>query len=160
MTAPVLTIPQEMSLREAASLLSHSHISGAPVVDAEGQCIGVLSSSDFVTWAGEGGEAASGGSVTGFIAPWGEWIDIEDSPDTEIRHYMTALPVKVAGATPIAELAQRMVADHIHRVLVVGDQNRPRGIVTRTDVRAAVARMSQSVPQASESPRPRSRKRS
>src|SRR5262245_63361934 len=49
MTAPVMTMAEEMSLSEAARLLCGAHISGAPVVDAEGRCVGVLSSGDFVT---------------------------------------------------------------------------------------------------------------
>jgi CBS domain-containing protein len=125
-----------MSLREAAHLLTRDRISGAPVVDADGRCIGVLSSSDFVTWAGK----PSGCKAISFIAPWGEMIDIEDSPDNEIRHYMTAQPVTVAPAAPIGELAQKMVEAHIHRVLVVVDQSRPQGIVTSTDILAAVSR--------------------
>jgi len=36
-----------------------------------------------------------------------------------------------------------MVDAHIHRVLVVVDQNRPQGIVTSTDILAAVARTAQ-----------------
>jgi CBS domain-containing protein len=139
MTTPVITIPQEMSLREAAHLLTRDRISGAPVVDAGGRCIGVLSSSDFVTWAGKDGN----GKVTHFIAPWGEVIDIDDSPDNEIRHYMTARPVTVAPTAAIGELAQKMVYAHIHRVLVVVDQNRAQGIVTSTDILAAVARAAQ-----------------
>jgi CBS domain-containing protein len=140
MTAPVMTIPQETSLREAARLLSRSSISGAPVVDAEGRCIGVLSSSDFVTWAVEGGEVGEQGQAVRFIAPWGEWINVEDAPDTEIRHYMTANLVTAAPSTPVGELAEQMVDAHIHRVLVVVDQSRPRGIVTSTDILAAVGR--------------------
>lgn len=135
MTTPVRTIPQETSLREAAHLLTHERISGAPVVDADGRCIGVLSSSDFVTRAGKDGN----GKAVHFIAPWGEVIDIDDSPDNEIRHYMTAQPVSVAPTAPIGELAQKMVDAHIHRVLVVVEQNRPQGIVTSTDILAAVA---------------------
>src|SRR5690242_4328381 len=92
MTAPVTTIPQEMSLREASHLLTRDRISGAPVVDSAGRCVGVLSSSDFVTWAGRDGN----GKVTHFIAPWGEMIDINESPESEIRQYMTAQPVTVA----------------------------------------------------------------
>jgi CBS domain-containing protein len=111
MTTPVRTIPHEMPLQEAARLLSRSSISGAPVVDGEGQCIGVLSSSDFVTWAGKEGESTS------FIAPWGEIINVDDAPDNEIRHYMTAQPVTVTPRTPLGELAQKMVDAHIHRVL-------------------------------------------
>jgi CBS domain-containing protein len=144
MTAPVMTIPQETPLREAAHLLSRSHISGAPVVDTEGRCLGVLSSSDFVSWAEKGGEAGEGEKAIRFIAPWGEWVRIDESPDTEIRHYMTAQPVTVAPATPLGELAQKMVDAHIHRVLVVDDQVRPCGIVTSTDVLAAVARAARS----------------
>lgn len=135
MTAPVTTIPQDMSLREAARLLCGSSISGAPVVDKDGRCLGVLSSSDFVTRAGQEGEATS------FIAPWGEMISIDDSPDDEIRHYMTAQTVTVTPMTPIGELAQMMVDAHIHRVLVmvVADQDRPLGIVTSTGILSALA---------------------
>jgi CBS domain-containing protein len=122
-----------MSLAEAARLLSGSNISGAPVVDEGGRCIGVLSSNDFVTWAGQEGE------VTNFIAPWGEIIDISDFPENEIRHYMTAQPIVVSPTAPVRLLAQTMVDAHIHRILVVEGQDRPCGIVTSTDILAAVA---------------------
>jgi CBS domain-containing membrane protein len=134
MSRPVMTIPQGMPLGEAARLLSGSNISGAPVVDAHGRCIGVLSSSDFVTWAGQEGK------VINFIAPWGEIIDIEDFPDNEIRHYMATKPVAVAPKTPVGELAQTMADAHIHRVLVIADDGLPCGIVSSTDVLAAVGR--------------------
>jgi CBS domain-containing protein len=140
MSTPVRTIPQETTLREAAHLFTRDRISGAPVVDAEGRCIGVLTSSDFVTWVDKDG----GGKAVHFIAPWGEMIDIEDSRDSEIRHYMTAQPVAVEPTASIGELAQKMVDAHIHRVLVVVDQSRPQGIVTSTDILAAVARAAQS----------------
>ncbi len=139
MTAPVMTIHQDTALREAARLLCKADISGAPVVDPQGRCVGVLSSHDFVTWAGKEG------SVTNFIAPWGEMIDVDDAPDDELRHYMTARPVTVGPRATIGELAQKMVDAHIHRVLVVIDGGRPRGIVTSTDVLAAVARAARNV---------------
>src|SRR5262245_58405041 len=48
MTRDVLTLSQEMSLRDAARLLVRHQIGGAPVVDAQGRCVGVLSATDFV----------------------------------------------------------------------------------------------------------------
>jgi CBS-domain-containing membrane protein len=147
MTAPVMTIPEQTSLREAARLLHGSHISGAPVVDAEGRCVGVLSSSDFVTWAETGGEPGKERRATTFIAPWGELISIEESADHEIRRYMTAQPVTAAPTDPVGDLAQTMVDFHIHRVIVVGEDNRPRGIVASTDVLAAVGRMARKATQ-------------
>jgi len=139
MSIPVTTISEDTSLREAAHLLTRDRISGAPIVDGEGRCIGVLSSSDFVVWVGKDGKS----KVIHFIAPWGETMAIDDSPDDEIRCYMTAQPITVAPTALIGELAQEMVDAHIHRVLVVDDQNRPEGIVTSTDILAAVARAAQ-----------------
>lgn len=152
MTTPVMTIPHETSLREAARLLSGSGISGAPVVDADGRCLGVLSSSDFVTRAGEEGVAeGEGGAKTSFIAPWGEVVTVDDSPDAEIRHYMTAQPVAVAPTASIGEMAQKMIDAHIHRLLVVAEEDRPCGIVSSTDILAAVAREARKASLATES---------
>jgi CBS domain-containing protein len=117
----------------------HAHRRQAFSGPDDGRCIGVLSSSDFVTWAGKDGN----GKAIHFLAPWGEMIDIDDSPDNEIRHYMTAQPVTVAPTAPLGGLAQKMVDAHIHRVLVVVDESRPQGIVTSTDILAAVARAAQ-----------------
>jgi len=139
-TTLVETLPHTMALREAARRLCGAGISGAPVVDARGQCVGVLSSSDFVTWAGKGAEAGEQGEEIHFIAPWGEVMWIEDAPDHEIRHFMTAQPVTVTPGTPIGALAQMMVDAHIHRILVVVDHDGLRGIITSTDILAAVAR--------------------
>jgi CBS domain-containing protein len=151
-----MTIPQHTTLREAAHLLTRDRISGAPVVDADGRCIGVLSSSDFVIWAGKEGD----GKAVHFLAPWGEVIDIDDSPDNEIRHYMTAQPITVTPTAPIGELAQKMVDAHIHRILVVVDEARPRGIVTSTDILAAVACAAQrAVLEGETKPKKRSRAR-
>jgi CBS domain-containing protein len=144
MTSPVMTIPQETPLREAARLLSGYHISGAPVVDDSGRCLGVLSSSDFVSWAGEQVQAATEErKVTCFIAPWGEMINIEECADNEIRRYMTPRPITVPRRALIGEVAQQMVDAHVHRILVVVEEDRPLGVVTSTDILAAVAKAAQ-----------------
>jgi CBS domain-containing protein len=39
-----------------------------------------------------------------------------------------------------------MIDAHIHRILVVGEDNRPCGIVTSTDILAAVARAAAAAP--------------
>lgn len=59
MNRDVITIPVELSLQAAADLLFQHHIAGAPVVDADGSCIGVLCATDFMHWAKEGGEGAA-----------------------------------------------------------------------------------------------------
>ena len=44
----VITIPHDLPFQEAARLLVEEQISGAPVVDGAGRCIGVLSAADIV----------------------------------------------------------------------------------------------------------------
>jgi CBS domain-containing protein len=153
MSAPVMSIPEVTSLREAARMLARCSISGAPVVDADGRCVGVLSSTDFVTFAGEEPDTGEPKEPTTFIAPWGELISIDESADEEIRRYMTKKPITAAPTTPIAEVAQKMVDAHIHRVLVVSGDNRPCGIVSSTDILAAVARDIRKVVAAGKKPR-------
>ena len=73
-----------------------------------------------------------------FIAPWGEIINLDECEGCVVSRYMTKGPVTVSPATPIGEIAQKMVDAHIHRVLVA-DNGRPSGIISSTDIMAAVA---------------------
>ena len=63
MSRPVEVISQDMSLRSAAALLIKAHSSGAPVVDTDGRCVGVLSAVDFVRWTKEGAKGVDDGPV-------------------------------------------------------------------------------------------------
>lgn len=51
MTEDLVCLPATMPLRQAARLLIKNQIGGAPVVDSDGHCIGVLSSFDFLRLA-------------------------------------------------------------------------------------------------------------
>jgi CBS domain-containing protein len=142
MSREVEAIPREMSLRAAAHLLSQARVSGAPVVDAEGKCVGVLSATDFVRWAEdpEHVPAVSPGCVH---SAW-QMLDYELIPAEEVSAFMTADPIVVPPHTKIADLAQMMLDAHIHRIIVVDQRQRPIGIVSTTDIVAAVAQMGRS----------------
>lgn len=51
MTREVKTVPADLPLAEAARQLAGLGLRGAPVVDAAGRCVGVLSVSDLARWA-------------------------------------------------------------------------------------------------------------
>ncbi len=142
MTRTVVMIPCAMSLQRAAHLLGQAGITGAPIVDADGCCVGVISASDFVAWADKGEAAARKPAKNGCCAAHHAWqMPAEgELPRQEVGSYMTPDPVMVAPATPIGELARMMVDAHIHRVVVVNAHKRPVGIVSSTDVLAALAR--------------------
>src|SRR5258707_7523274 len=140
MSRDVVAAAQEMSLRGAAHMLSQAEISGAPVVDEHMRCVGVLSATDFVHWAEKGCTAAlTFSSLAEPICDW-EVVDVNVLPTDEVRAYMTADPVTTTPSTPISDLARSMIDAHIHRIIVVDENDRPIGIVSSTDVLAAVAR--------------------
>jgi CBS domain-containing protein len=53
MSSDVVLLPEHISLREAARLLLQHQIGGAPVVDKDGRCVGVLTAIDFLRLAGK-----------------------------------------------------------------------------------------------------------
>jgi CBS domain-containing protein len=137
MKCPVVTIPQDMSLPAAAKTLKRDQISGAPVVNPEGKCVGVLSTTDFLNWA-VNGTPTHGASHPEVCSEW-QVIDVESLPREEVRFHMSTDVVTTPPTTPIAELARHMLDAHIHRIFVVDSYRRPIGVVSTTDIVAAVA---------------------
>jgi CBS domain-containing protein len=111
----VVAIPQNATLWEAAQLLKEQGISGLPVVDKAGGCVGVLSGADFVRL----------------------WVRA-DSRESLVREHMTPDPVTAGPHTPIVMLARMMIDAHIHRIIVTDGEGRPIGVVSSTDVLAAL----------------------
>jgi CBS domain-containing membrane protein len=137
MSRDVVVIPQDMDLRTAAQLLSRGRITGAPVIDHGGRCVGVISATDFIHWAEDLRE-------TGRQAPQcvcADWqvVEAANLPEAPVAKYMTADPVMATTSSAVADLARMMVDAHIHRVIIVDDERRPVGVVSSTDILAAIA---------------------
>jgi CBS-domain-containing membrane protein len=139
MSSDLVLIPQEMSLQGAAHMLARAQVSGAPVVDEWGRCVGVLSTTDFMRWA-ETGPPGKEELLPEpeFCSDW-QVLDLETLPKESVRQFMTSDPVTVSPTVPIQELSRIMLDAHIHRVVVVDSQHRPIGVISSTDVLAAVA---------------------
>jgi len=138
MSRNLLVIPHRMSLRAAAGMLSRADITGAPVVDETGRCVGVISAVDFLHFAQNGRppRPPAHGSVS---TAW-QIVEMEQVPTEEVGTYMTKDPVTTSPTTTVVELAKTMMEAHIHRVIVVDAKLRPIGVVSSTDIIAAVAR--------------------
>jgi CBS domain-containing protein len=128
-----------MSLRAAAGLLAKANITGAPVVDETGKCIGVISSVDFLRFAQGENQPKLSRSESCVCTAW-QIVEMDQVPVEEVCRYMTKDPVVVSPSATIVELAKAMMDAHIHRVIVVDAKNRPIGIVSSMDIVAAVAR--------------------
>jgi CBS domain-containing protein len=109
MTRNVATLTPDATVEHAARLFATRHITGAPVVDTNGRPVGVVSQSDVM--------AADKRKI--------------------VADVMTAFTIAVTPSTPLLEAMKLMVADDIHRVLVL-DGGRLVGILTTMDVVRAV----------------------
>ena len=122
MAVEPIVIQANASLDEAAQLLDVHNISGLPVVDRSGSLVGVLSQTDLL-------RARS----TEYL--WANW------PGLAVRHLMTSPAVTVTRSTPLPLAARTMERRHIHRLVVVSDDDAtlPIGILSITDLVHAIA---------------------
>src|SRR5215813_8012320 len=113
MTCKVSTIPPEASVQEVAHLLSRERISGAPVVNADGTIIGMVTQADII------------GKV--------------DREGLRVADIMSQQIVAVTEETPVNEIATLLAERKIKRVPVLRN-GKLVGIVSRADIVDAVAR--------------------
>jgi CBS domain-containing protein len=140
MSKTVIAISEEMSVKGAAHLLAQDRISGAPVVNARGRCVGVFSTTDFVSWADRENRDVRRGrwDRPGAHSAW-QVLDADTTGADRVGQQMSPKPVTARPDTPIGELARMMTELHIHRIIVVDAEERPIGVVSSTDILAAVA---------------------
>jgi CBS domain-containing protein len=112
MTRSVCTIQPEASAQQAAQLLYQKRISGAPVVNAQGQLIGMITEADIISKVNREG--------------------------LRVADIMTHELIVVTEETPVGEIAQLLTERKIKRVPVVRD-GKLVGIVSRADIVHAVA---------------------
>jgi CBS-domain-containing membrane protein len=132
----VFTLRPEDTLREAARLFLAKNVTGAPVVDAAGRVVGVVSQRDFVRRADE----VDRGRAPAFYRE-GERLrlapPVNAAAQARVRDAMTVVVLSVAPETPARAVARLMTAKRVHRVLVV-DSGRLAGIISSLDLLEAL----------------------
>jgi len=117
MTSQVYTVDANAPVGEAAWGLTRLHIGGAPARDAEGNLVGVLSSSDLVN------------------PEPSQWIRGEATVADLMNPDVISLYEEDPAMAAVDEMAKR----DIHRIVVLDEENRLAGIVTPMDVVRAIA---------------------
>jgi CBS domain-containing protein len=143
MSADVILIPSAMSLHKAAQLLSRANVNGAPVVDGRGHCIGVVSARDFLHWAEQEQGEQPRHDEECMCSAW-QLPENGGEQSGSVAEIMTRDPVLIAVGTPIGKISRMMLDAHLHRVVVVDAERRPIGVVSSTDILAAVYRATRS----------------
>lgn len=139
MNPEVLTVRDDITVRELASFLIENEISGAPVADAEGRLVGVVSLVDIAAVAS--GERRIRVDGSGFFGPdWDDALDEEDMEDLpsdqdglRVADIMTPQIFSVPEDATVSQIASLMLKGHLHRLLVTRE-DRAIGIITTSDL--------------------------
>lgn len=116
MTESVLVLTEGTPLLEAATTLSNMGVSGAPVCDPQGRVIGVVSKSDIVAKLADG----------------------RSSAELRVGDLMTSKVFSVRPGDVLGGAIRRFVAENIHRLMVVDEEQHLLGILTPMDVLKAI----------------------
>lgn len=134
MNREVMTVSEDESMADAAQRLARFEITGAPVVDDCGRCVGVLSASDFV-----GKEAGLHPVETMMVKnTLHEPFHLERMRDDRVEAHMTPVVQTISPRASLLQAARVLCGEHIHRLVVLDQDQRPVGIVSSLDLLAAL----------------------
>ena len=117
MNPNILAVPDSMPLSELALYLVRKEITGAPVRGRSGRLIGVVSMVDLTRYLAE--------------EPEDDEEHLEEEP--RVADIMTPGVFSVDEDATVSEIAEVMLNNHLHRLVVMGG-DKPVGILSTSDL--------------------------
>ena len=147
MQRDVVTVSPTDSLRDALSLMTENHVTGLPVMDDKSRCVGLITSSDILNYEEDRvGDSEEGETAEFFDPETQQWesvpisaLGLEEIGEMIVGDFMLRDLVWVERTTPLKEVAQRMIDEHVHRVLVMDGNAQLYGILSAFDFVRVVA---------------------
>ena len=141
MTKNVLSVHQDLGVRELADFLAENEITGVPVVGDEDELVGVVTATDIAERSRDGLDFAVERSDPRFyVRAFDDQLDVEEmkglhieNDELLVRDIMTPVVLSVGAGTPVPEIAREMVAGHVHRLFVTRG-GKVVGIVSALDL--------------------------
>lgn len=135
MSRALVTVEFGTSLEEAWSLLQRHRIKSLPVIDRSRRVIGIVTLTDFMRHARLDSHAGSADKLRRFIARTTELH--ADKPEV-VGQIMTTDVATASMHKPIVELVPIFAASGHHHIPILDDERRLAGIVTQSDLIAAL----------------------
>lgn len=129
----VMTVSESDAMQEAAKQIFDSGVTGAPVVNAMGECVGMLSASDFV-----GRDAGRHELQILTRSSAEEPYSIDVLNEDLVSTHMSPVVQTISDDALIMAAARIMCNEGIHRLVVVDDRRHPVGIISTLDLVAAM----------------------
>lgn len=130
MARDVVTVPVDAPLQQVVRTLAERRVSGAPVVDANGSVVGIVTEADLLGKQAKAGVAAK-------ASTWRllrrKFFDRSGTTRTA-ADFMSTPVITVEPSTRVSAAAAILARNHIKRAPVVDADGRLRGIVSRKDL--------------------------
>lgn len=143
MTSALVTVGPDTPVREVAEVLAANRFGSAPVVDEAGQVLGVVTEEDMVRRAAEihlPRHLFFLDSIIYLEDPRQFQLEAENILAARASAIMDTVYAIAEPDEPVEEVAARMLREDLRRMLVLADDGRLLGIVTRADIVRMYAR--------------------
>jgi CBS domain-containing membrane protein len=141
MTTQVVSIAQDAPLRQAVATLVDRGFSAAPVTDAAGRPVGVLSMTDVlvhdrnsVTYARPVPEYYLKSDLQAKVGEPVGGFQVEVTDRTPVRDLMTPVVFSVRPGTPARQVIEEMLHLRVHRLFVIDADGVLVGVISMSDV--------------------------
>lgn len=147
MSREVITISANADMSAAARLLFEHSISGAPVIDERGKCVGVISLTDFSRRDYlHGNEDDLTPIADEFVlerdASSGT-VHIEREVEGYVRQYMSDAVQSIDAEQTLIDAARYMHREKIHRLIVLDEACCPVGVISTLDLLGAFVKITE-----------------
>ncbi len=133
MTQRPVSIEFDATLEEAARRMVHEGVSGLPVVDPDGQVVGVVTDGDLLRRAEIGTEKPRAGWFVALFEPGRMARDYVVSHARKVDEVMSRDVIAISPDAPLSEAVTLMEARQIKRLPVL-DQGKLVGVIGRSDL--------------------------
>ena len=138
MSRPVFSITPTDTLTSAIRVMLQNHISGLPVIDADGRLQGMLTEGDLLRRVETGTQRQRPRWIAFFMGPGRLADEYVQTHARKVGEVMTPDPVTVAEDTPLEEVVSLLEKHRIKRVPVMRGE-KVMGIISRANLLYALA---------------------
>ena len=138
MTPSIKAVPQSWTMDRLARFLTDNEITGSPVTDETGEIVGIATLKDITEFRWNASRSESDARVTPEEEHEARRLRMAIFEEmgkvpVEVRDIMTPIVLSVDEQTPVRDIADIMMREHLHRIFITKDE-KITGIVTTYDM--------------------------
>ncbi|ARM85223.1 MULTISPECIES: CBS domain-containing protein [Marinobacter] len=138
MTPSIKAVPQSWTMDRLARFLTDNEITGSPVTDETGEIVGIATLKDITEFRWNASRSESDARMTPEEEHEARRLRMAIFEEmgkvpVEVRDIMTPIVLSVDEQTPVRDIADIMMREHLHRIFITKDE-KITGIVTTYDM--------------------------